>query len=253
MEAAVMQGSPVVRIFSGSETLDHAAAGLVAAACRDAIASQGRFTMALSGGKTPRGLYRLLAAAPYRDKMAWTAINVFWADERNVPPDHQESNYRLAYDLLLSRVPIPRNNIHRIRGEDGPGSAAAAYEDELKQFFRAPVPVFDLVVLGMGDDGHTASLFPSHPAADESARLVVPVTGGPGGHQRVSLTLPVLNNASMVLFLVTGRGKAGAVSKVLEQGNPGRYPAGLVSSRSGVVRWFLDCAAASALKDNRCE
>jgi 6-phosphogluconolactonase len=249
VEAVVKQTSAVVRIFSDPGTMDHAAAGLVAAACRDAVAKQGRFTMALSGGNTPRGLYRLLAEAPYRDQIDWTASHFYWVDERSVPPDHQDSNFRLACELLLSRVPVPQNNIHRIRGEDGPEAAAYAYEDELRTFFRAPVPVFDLVLLGMGSDGHTASLFPSHPAVEESSRLVVPVTSGPGGHRRITMTLPVLGHASMVLFLVTGQAKAEAVSRVLEQGNPGLYPAGMLSSRSSSVRWFLDCAAAKRLKE----
>ena len=120
-------------------------------------------------------------------------------------------------------------------------------------FFRTTVPVFDLMLLGMGADGHTASLFPSNPAVDEAARLAVPVMNAPGGHQRITMTLPVLDHASMVLFLVTGRTKADAVSKVLEQGNPGRYPAGLVRSRSGRVQWFLDCDAAEALKEYKRE
>jgi 6-phosphogluconolactonase len=243
----VNQGSRVVSIFSDPDTLYHAAAGLVAVACRDAIASRGRFTMALSGGNTPQGLYRLLAAAPYRGQIDWSASHFFCVDERSVPPDHQDSNYRLVSDLLLSQVPVPQNNIHRIRGEDGPEAAACAYEEELRTFFRTPIPVFDLVLLGMGIDGHTASLFPSHPAVEEAVHLVIPVTPGAAGHQRITMTLPVLHHASMVLFLVTGQAKASAVSKVLEQGNPGHYPAGLVSSRSNRVRWFLDCAAANEL------
>ncbi|MHB8845738.1 MAG: 6-phosphogluconolactonase [Nitrospirota bacterium] len=243
------QRSEVVRLFRGSGTMDHAAAGLVAAACRDAIVKQGRFTMALSGGNTPQGLYRLLAEAPYRDQIDWAESHFFWADERSVPPDHQDSNFRLASDLLLSRVPVPRNNVHRIRGESGPEAAANAYDNELRTFFRASLPAFDLVLLGMGPDGHTASLFPSHPAVDESSRLAVPVMDGPAGHQRITMTLPVLVHASMVLFLVTGQAKAGAVTKVLEQGNPGRFPAGLVSARSSRVQWLLDCAAAHGLKE----
>jgi 6-phosphogluconolactonase len=249
VEAAVIQGSRVVRIFNDSSTMDRAAAGLVIAACRDAIASRGRFTMALSGGSTPRGLYRLLAAAPYRDRIDWTAIHIFWADERCVPPDHANSNYRIVNDLLLSHVPVPRQNVHRIRGENAPDRAAEDYEKELRDGFGTPVPAFDLVLLGMGGDGHTASLFPNHPSIDETVRLAVPVSGGPDGRHRVTLTLPVLDHALQVLFLVTGREKADAVSVVLDQGNRGRYPAGMVRSRSGRTYWFLDCAAASKLKE----
>ena len=239
----------MVRVFDDGIALDVAAAGLVTAVCRDSIESRGRFTMALSGGSTPRGLYRLLTEAPYRDKIDWTAVHVFWVDERCVPPDHLDSNYRHANDLLLSHVPVPRHNVHRIRGEDGPERAAESYEKELRDSFGTPVPAFDLMLLGMGEDGHTASLFPDHPAVDEAARLVVPVSLGPGSHQRVTMTLPLLGHASTVLFLVTGQIKAAAVSKILEQGNPGRYPAGLVSSRSSRVQWYLDRAAASALND----
>jgi len=249
----VNRGSRAVRVFEDSTAMDHAAAGLVTESCRDAVALQGRFTMALSGGITPRGLYRLLAEAPYRDRIDWTAVHLFWVDERSVPPDHRDSNYRLVDDLLLSHVPIPLQNVHRIRGENAPDRAAEDYEKELRDIFGTPVPVFDLVLLGMGEDGHTASLFPDRPAVDEAARLVVPVSGGPGGHQRVTLTLPVLDNALLVLFLVTGRAKADAVAKILEQGNPGRYPAGLVRSQNGKVQWFLDCAAAEGLNGFRKE
>ena len=242
------QGARVVRIFDDSSALDRAAAGLVAGSCRDAIASRGRFTLAFSGGSTPQGLYRLLAGPPYRDRIDWTVVHVFWADERCVPPDHPDSNYRLVNDLLLSHVPVLPQNVHRIHGENAPDRAASDYEKELRDILGTPVPAFDLVLLGMGKDGHTASLFPRHPSLDESSRTAVPVLGGPDGHHRITLTLPVLDHALLVLFLVTGREKAPAVSLVLEQGNPGRYPAGLVRSGSGSSHWLLDCAAASKLK-----
>ena len=253
MEAAVKQIPPVVRIFGGSDELDRAAADLIAERSTKAINERGRFSVALSGGATPRGLYRLLASSAYRDRIDWKAVHVFWVDERCVPPDHRDSNFRLVHDLLLSRAPVPQGNIHRIRGEDLPETAAQAYDEELRTFFRATVPAFDLVLLGMGADGHTASLFPSHPAVKESSRFVVPVTDGPGGYRRITMTLPVLDHASMVLFLVTGQEKADAVAQVLGQGNPGQYPAGLVRSRSGSVHWLLDRTAAKGLKDSAQE
>ena len=251
METTVNRRSCVLRVFSDPSSMNHAAADLVAAACREAVASQGRFAIALSGGNTPRDLYRLLTEAPYRDQIDWAISHVFWVDERSVPPAHPDSNYGVVHDLLLSRVPLPPANIHRIHGEDRPETAALAYEVDLRKFFGTAMPAFDLVLLGMGEDGHTASLFPSHPAVEESARLVIPVVNIAGGHQRVTMTLPVLAHASVLLFFVTGFAKAEAVSKVLEQGNPERYPAGMVNARSSKVQWFMDRAAASLLNNKK--
>ena len=239
-------GPPAVRTFGTPAEAARAAAETVAAACREAVAARGRFFLAVPGGNTPRGLFAVLAGEPYRSAIDWAAGQVFWTDERCVPPDHRDSNYRLAFELLLARVPIPPTHIHRMRGEDPPAAAAAAYEKELVRTFGTPAPVFDLVLLGMGADGHTASLFPGHPALRETARAVA-AASGPDGRDRITLTLPVLARASRVLFLVTGGNKAEAVAAVLEGKTSGQPPAGLVGPPGHRVRWFLDRDAAALL------
>jgi 6-phosphogluconolactonase len=212
------------------------------------VASQGRFTVALSGGATPRRLYTLLGTTPYRENIEWGRVHVFWADERCVPGDHPESNFRLAADAFLSRVALPKENIHRIKGEEGAGRAAQDYEQELRSFFGpASFPVFDLIILGAGEDGHTASLFPGSASLQERTRLALPVSLEPPKLSRVTLTLPVLDHAAEVLFLVAGRAKAGVVHAIMEKGNPMVYPAGLVRTAQGSSTWLIDRQAASLL------
>jgi 6-phosphogluconolactonase len=243
-------GSPrfQVRVFQDLEEMSRVSAELFATLSKKSIASHGRFVVALSGGSTPHRLYSLLGSPWYRNDIDWSRVYIFWTDERCVPKDHPESNYRLAHEAFLSRVPLPAQNIHRIRGEDDPRKAAEAYEDELRNFFSSPgTIVFDLIILGVGEDGHTASLFPGSPALDERMRPAVPVYLEEPKINRVTLTLPVLNYAAQVLFLASGRAKAGAVHEIVEEGNPKQYPAGLVQPLQSSAVWMIDREASSAL------
>jgi 6-phosphogluconolactonase len=241
--------SPAVRRVRDAEAVARAAAEELAGAASRAVAARGRFTLALSGGSTPRRLYALLAdpGAPYRARVPWDRTHVFFGDERPVPPDHPESNYRMARETLLDHVPVA--SVHRIRGEDP--AAADAYEAELRRFFGiapggAP-PRLDLVLLGLGPDGHTASLFPGTAAVGETRRWVASPFVPRLGTRRVTLTLPVLDRARAVLFLVSGAEKAAALARVIGAA-PGAaaLPAGLVRPEGGAV-FVVDDAAASAL------
>jgi 6-phosphogluconolactonase len=234
-----------VIVAADAAALSRQAAPYVAQTLAAAAAARGTCSVALSGGSTPRGTHELLAAPPLRDLIPWDRLHVFWGDERCVPPDDADSNYHMAYETLLSRVPIPPRNVHRVPTEIGaPVAVAAHYERELRGHFGLEVedvPVFDLLLLGMGPDGHTASLFPGGPAVDETRRLVVPSEIAYMPHSRVTFTLPVLNAARAVAFLVTGRDKAPALAKALA-GDPS-VPAGRVRP-AGELRWYLDRAAA---------
>ena len=237
-------------VFSDASTLASGAAELFAQQAKDAVAARGRFSVALAGGQTPNDLYVRLAG---RDDLPWDSIHVFWGDERHVPPDHRDSNFRAASETLLTRVPIAPAHVHRIRGELPDASTAAAeYEQALRREF--PVdgttpPVFDLVLLGLGADGHTASLFPGSEALHEDSRLAlapfIPQVRG----FRITLTLPVLNGATSVVFLVSGAEKAKVLQGVLEgPEQPTRFPAQAVQPVHGRLHWFVDAAAAARLR-----
>lgn len=249
METAVTGAQcPAVTIFADEEALGRAAADLFLALSREAIASRGRFSAALSGGSTPRRLYELLGEKPYRDAVDWQRVHVFWVDERCVPRDHGESNFRLAFDTVLSTVPLPTENIHRIKGEEGPDRAAREYEDDIRTFFgTSGTPSFDLIILGVGEDGHTASLFPDSPLLNERLRIAVPVYLEKPKLNRITLTLPVLNNAARILVLATGEKKAEVVREILEGPGNARRPAGLVRPVHGVLQWLIDKKAGQKL------
>ena len=211
------------------------------------------FAIALSGGSTPRGLHELLAGDPaIRDRLPWQHLHFFWGDERHVPPDHPQSNYRMAHDSLFSLAPVPSENIHRVPAEE-PDAALAAekYERELRSFFGLEVgqlPRFDCILLGMGSDGHTASLFPDTEALHETNRLVVANWVDKFKAYRVTLTVPVLNYADLVVFLVSGPEKAEALKEVLQGDHqPDRFPAQLIRSDPGKLLWIVDRAAARLL------
>ncbi len=238
----------MTQIYADKAALMAAAADLLTIAAQHALSTRGRWTFALAGGSTPRGVYQLLATAPRRDAIDWSRTYVFWGDERCVPPTDAQSNYRMAMETLLSHVPIPEANVFRMQGEDEPQAAVAAYAQQLQQVFNLQAherPVFDTILLGMGPDGHTASLFPNTAllAAEEPNVVVgwVPQQQ----QQRISLTLPVLNAARGVIFLVAGADKAPVVQAVLEQHDQ-QYPAARVQPAAG-AQWLLDQAAASAL------
>lgn len=217
-----------------------------------AVKQSGRFTVAFSGGSTPRDLYRALAAPPFREAVPWPRVHCFWGDERCVPPDHPESNYRGAHEALLARVPVPADQVHRIEAElPDPATAADRYAATLARTFAlrpGAFPRFDLILLGMGADGHTASLFPGAPALAEAERPVAAVYVERLKAYRVTLTPPVLRRAAMVLFLVAGTDKAETLREVLEGAyRPDRYPSQLLRQAEGRVTWLLDRAAARRL------
>jgi 6-phosphogluconolactonase len=208
---------------------------------------RGRFLVALSGGSTPRALHQALVQH-YRDLIPWERVQVFWSDERCVPPDDQESNYRMARETLLDLVPLPAENVHRMPGERTDyATAAADYEAEMRQVFGLPPDVllrFDLILLGMGPDGHTASLFPGSPALYETSRLVVPNVGTKPPPQRMTFTYPLLNSARQVMFLAAGADKAEALRDVLSgQATIEERPAVGVRPADGEVIWMVDRAA----------
>lgn len=214
------------------------------------IKKQGKVAIALSGGSTPKMLFRLLAEE-YEDEVNWEKVHLYWGDERCVPPDHEDSNYGMTQNLLLRHIDIPMANIHRVRGEDDPEQEAKRYseliEAELKN--EEGYPVFDLIILGMGSDGHTASIFP-HQKELLMAKSSCAVTTHPGsGQKRITLTGPVINRAKQVIFLVTGAGKKEKVREIIEEeGDWSSYPAAHVRPLSGKLDWFLDAAAAAELK-----
>jgi len=241
-----------LRILSDPQALGRAAAQAFRASARGAIAARGRFSVALSGGSTPEWLFRALLEEP-RFGFDWSSVHVFWGDERAVSPDDPRSNFGAARRGLLDHVEIPAANLHRIRGEDpAPTRAAADYERELERFFEPPAgapPRFDMIYLGMGADGHTASLFPHSQALDENRRWVVanPVAGL--DTTRLTLTYPVLNAAGEVIFLVCGDDKAATLQAVLEGPfEPRRLPSQAVRPAAGALRRWVDAAAASALE-----
>jgi 6-phosphogluconolactonase len=240
-----------VRIFDDALAVTRAAALEFGRRAAERTEETGTFTVALSGGSTPRGLYALLAEQP-PSPIPWANVHLFWGDERDVPPDHADSNFAMVQGTLLSKVGVPADHVHRIQPETGGAERAAAeYEEELRRFFRlAPGqwPRFDLVLLGMGSDGHTASLFPASPALEERERLVVSAYVEKLGARRVTLTLPVLNAAACVLFLLHGADKAEALLAVLEgDESPAPLPSRRVRPEAGELIWLVDRAAARLL------
>jgi 6-phosphogluconolactonase len=219
----------------------------------EAVADRGRARIAISGGSTPRAAFELLADShqPWRARVPWESLELYWVDERNVSPDHAESNYRMTREALLEKVPIDSSQLHRIEGELDPEAAAARYESELRNSFRlegAEMPRFDLVALGMGDDGHTASLFPHTAAIHELGRLAVANHVPQKNTWRITLTWPVINHASSVFFMIGGAEKAAMLKEVfLGPRDPERLPSQLIWPASGILTLILDKAAAALL------
>jgi 6-phosphogluconolactonase len=234
-------------VYETPEELAEAAARDFASRAREAINERGRFAVALAGGSTPKAAYEVLAR-DYAGALDWSKVHVFFGDERTVPPDHEDSNYRMAYEALLSRAPV--RSVHRMRGELPPEEAAAAYEEELREFFGPDdVPRFDLILCGLGEDGHTLSLFPETAALDITDRWVVANPVLKLETTRLTLTIPVLNASRAVTFLVAGEGKADVLKQILEgDADPRAYPAKLVNPKSGDLTWIVDLAAARLLK-----
>jgi 6-phosphogluconolactonase len=238
-----------VSVFDTPEKLALAAAERVVAYAQEAINSHNVFSVALAGGNTPSRVYELLATIPFKQLIDWSRTHLFFGDERCVPPDHPDSNYGMVYSTLISKVEIPVENVHRIVGEGNPEENAEGYEKELRTFFgELPWPRFDLVLLGMGEDGHTASLFPGSDALKEDSKWVVATRMAQPTQDRISLTAKVFNHAAHVVFLVTGQAKAKRLAEVLHY-RPGadRLPAQLIQPVDGTLEWLVDRAAASLL------
>ena len=239
-------GSPrAIRVFPDRAALARGAAEAFAEIVSGAVGARGRAAVALAGGATPRETYEVLARPPFRDRVPWLALDVFFGDERMVPPTDPRSNVRMAREALLDQVPIDPTRVHAPRFDSGDLTGVSA---EYSAWLTAIVargdagwPQFDLVLLGLGADGHTASLFPGDPALADERTAVAAVTDAPDGLPRITLTLPVLNAAAAVLFLVAGAEKAAAVHRVLDLGES--LPAGRVRPSQGTVQWLLDAAA----------
>ncbi len=237
-----------VRVYPGVEALSRAVAASLAEVITSTVARGTACSLALAGGNTPRALYQVLAA-DYRVRIPWARVHVFWGDERYVPPDDPSSNYRMAREALLDHVPVPPHHVHPMPTQfPVPDDAARTYEETLRAHFPGPWPRFDLILLGLGVDGHTASLFPGSSAVEECERWVVAARAPVEPSQRLTLTFPVLNHAANIWFLATGAEKAAAVHRTIRNvPEPAQCPAAGVRPDDGAVVWWVDNAAAELL------
>ncbi|WP_205500735.1 6-phosphogluconolactonase [Rufibacter psychrotolerans] len=237
----------MIKIFPNTAELSQAAAQVFTQTARQAVQENGRFAVALTGGSSPRQLYQLLAQAPYREQVPWEQTLVFWGDERWVPLSDERSNARMAFQTLLDQVPVPQDQIFPMWGEGSPDQFAHVYEKTLRKQL-GPAARFDLVLLGMGDDGHTASLFPRTAVLQERERLVQAYFLEAQNMHRITLTAPCLNQARKIVFMTFGEKKAPALYEVLEgERNSAQYPAQLIQPERGEVLWLVDEAAANKL------
>ncbi len=234
----------IIQTYPTPNALARAAAELFVTLSQEAIRRHGHFSVALAGGSTPRAAYQYLATIEFAQQVNWERVHVFWSDERCVPPDSEESNFRMAYEALLKFVAIPPENIHRVHGEAKPPQAAQSYEDLLKEFF-APKPTrFDLILLGMGDDGHTASIFPGTSAVHEDHQRVLAYYVEKLQSWRITFTPALINAAANVVFLVSGEKKAYRLRQVLVgRYQPEELPAQIVRPNAGKLTWLVDEAA----------
>lgn len=238
-----------IRIFETAEEVARAAADYFAEIAVSSISAEGRFSVALAGGSTPRRTYQLLATEEYRNRLPWSQVHIFFGDERSVPATHADSNYRMAEEAMIPLLPIPAPNVHRMVGEGDAVANASLYEGELQTFFDgATWPRFNLVLLGMGDDGHTASLFPGTEALSEARAWVVANWVEKLKTYRITLTAPAINHAANIIFLVAGAGKAERLPEVLRGAhNPLLLPSQLIQPVAGSLVWLVDKAAAERL------
>jgi len=236
-----------LHVFPDKPSFVEGSADFIADLAARALAERGRFIIALSGGGTPEPIYARLASPDYRDRMAWEKVHIFFGDERCVPPDDARSNYRMVREAWLDHSPIPAANIHRIRAEDDPALEALRYEQDIAGLYRsARLPAFDLVLLGMGENGHTASLFPGTAVLRETVRWVVAQYVEVMTAWRVTFTVPLINAARHVAFLAEGAGKAQMLRNVLEGPyQPDVWPSQLIQPVSGELHWLVDAAAAA--------
>lgn len=251
--------TPEILVAQDRVALARDAAARFVSIAHDAIRAHGKFSVALSGGTSPRDLFLLLATQEFSSQVDWSHVYFFWGDERCVPPDHPDSNFKMANDALISRVPIPAENVHRIRAEIAPDDAAREYEALLRRFFSlqriqsissvVESPRFDLVLLGLGTDAHTASLFPHTPVLRETGRWVAAPYVDKLKTYRITFTPPLINASKNILFLVAGADKAPAVHAVLRgERFPDDYPAQLIQPTNGKIVWLVDQAASANLE-----
>ena len=238
-----------IEVAENAAALNHCVAEHFVRHTTDAVHARGHCTVALSGGSSPRGVYQLLGAPAFRSRVRWNDIHFFWGDERHVPPDHPDSNYRMAVEAMLSKVPVPPANVHRVHSEVPDAERAAReYEDKIRACVEGlPIPRFDLIHLGIGTDGHIASLFPGSTALEERQRLCVANWVPKLNASRITLTLPVLNAAHAVVFIAAGVEKASIVQQVLGNAGESPLPAQLIRPADGDLSWMLDRAAAGEL------
>ena len=235
-------------ISTDSDELSRKVAEWLVQYIQNVLETKDRFTLALSGGSTPQKLYHLLSGPPYAEKINWKAIHFFWGDERYVPYEDDRNNAKMAFTTLLEKVPVEKNNIHRMRTDIGPDDAAAEYETILRTYFKRDEKSFDLVLLGLGDDAHTLSLFPGYDVMFEKEKWVRAFFLEKQQMFRITLTVPVINMASQIIFLVTGGDKAVPVSQVIYgMHQPDLYPAQMIQPYNGQVQWYLDKAAAKEI------
>lgn len=234
-----------LKVFPDPAELARAAAKQFVDLSQSSIAANRRFSVALSGGETPRAMYQLLATPEFAQRIDWKHVHLFWTDERCVPPDHPDSNYGMAWKAFIDHVPISMDNIHRILSEEDPIVAAETYEQELKDHFKTSLPRFDHVLLGLGEDGHTASIFPRSNASTETKRLAVAVQHPKTNQWRVTLSFPAINASANVVFLISGSAKA-RMLRLVNSGinSPEEFPASAVEPSSGVLLRLCDAAAA---------
>jgi 6-phosphogluconolactonase len=238
----------VIEIVDDPGALARAVAREFVEAAVQSVADRGRFTVALAGGSTPRAAYRMLATPAYATEVPWDKVHLFWSDERAVPPSDPDSNYGMAAEALIAHVPIPNAQVHRIEGERPPEAAAIEAERVLRRELGA-VPELDLVLLGLGEDGHTASLFPGQPVIRETVRLAAAVIAPKPPPARITFTPVTINAARRIAIVVAGAGKAAILARVLEGPRmPDQLPAQIVDPRHGTLRWLVDRAAAAELR-----
>jgi 6-phosphogluconolactonase len=238
-----------IRQFPNPEALAFGAAEFICGQAQERIARSGSFSLVLSGGSTPTKTYRQLVHLSNERELEWSKVQVYWGDERCVPPDHAQSNYRMAREALFNQISIPDENLHRMVCEGNPEAGAEKYEHLLRsQFDDRTLPRFDLILLGLGDDGHTASLFPDTAILEERERWVAPVFVPRLNSWRISLTLPAINATAHVAFLVSGAGKSAILKEILESTTPSIYPAQLVAPQ-GELTWMIDYAAGQHLEN----
>lgn len=242
----------MMQIFKEISELSHAAAGIFVQTARQALAEHGRFMVALTGGSSPVQLYTLLAQTPYREQVPWLQTFVYWGDERWVPLTDDRSNAKMAFETLLNKVPIPAEQIFPMSGKGDAATFALKYEIRLKDNFKTPTPQFDLILLGMGDDGHTASLFPGTAVLQEKEKYVQAYFLEPQQMYRITLTAPCINQAKKIVFITYGEKKAKALYEVLKgEWNPTQNPSQLIQPQIGEIEWLVDEAAASLLTKNQ--